>query len=167
MKQILGTFSFLILIVTILIALVSNYIVDVRGITLEGIYECQAKRIENIPLKNYYRPTDIQERARDLGYKTFLHTGFGEPDADGSGIYLEKTIDNQRFKIILTRIRTKAWKNEHITSGVIENSCLVPNNQLKNMVVKIMEELKIETQWVSGASVKYDFTLPWIKFDIL
>ena len=35
------------------------------------------------------------------------------------------------------------------------------------MVVKIMEELKIETQWVSGASVKYDFTLPWIKFDIL
>ena len=51
MKQILGTFSFLILIVTILIALVSNYIVDVRGITLEGIYECHAKRMENIPLK--------------------------------------------------------------------------------------------------------------------
>ena len=154
---VIGIFLF-----TILFFFVCNeYLLDLQGISIRGVYECEGKRLKEIALDKYYAPSEIWKKAQSLGYKGTLHTGFGEPDNQGNGLYVDVQMKDRSYRLLFGRVRDSDWKKVVVWSHEIGNSCLVPFSVLKKEIINILDALGIDTDKLELKFVRY-YNLPWI-----
>jgi len=147
--------------------IISEYFIDLQGISIEGVYACKGKRLGKITLDRYYPPSEIWKKARSLGYSGLLHTGFGEPDDQGNGLYVDAQIKDRGYRLFLERTRDSEWKKIVVYSHRISNSCLVPHSVLKKDITGILDALGIDTNELQGLKFTHDYDLPWFTLSLL
>jgi hypothetical protein len=160
--------NFIIIFIIFVVGLltVNEYVFDVKGISIKGVYECQSKELKKVTLNTYYAPSLIWKRAQNLGYSGKLHTGFGEPDNQGSGLFVDVNVEDRKYRLLFGRTLDSGWKDIVLYTLNISNSCTVPNSTLRKDVNLILNSLGINTPSQGKLKFRYNFDLPWLTFTI-
>jgi len=155
------------LILVIGIIFIDKYIIDLKGVSIKGVYICTEKYTENVYLNKYYSPKEVYNKGLKLGFVGNLNSGFGEKDLDGNSVHLMKEYNGTGYSFNLGRTRNSNWAQNYIKFSKITNSCTIPNKTIRKDTSELMNELNIETDWVKTAKIRYYFDLPWYKLTIL
>ena len=160
------------LVVSVSATLVSEYLYDIFGISLPGIYICEAKTIAggylgyDIPLDGQYLISEIQAKSEKVGYKTQVNAGFGEPDNQGAGILILTSTPLAKYRFALSRNRDSNWKKIDLTIMTLEstnrnNICTTPRKRIQQDVKNVISPLGIDTKWIKSVKIEKRTKIPW------
>lgn len=146
---------------------INEYFIDLQGISIRGFYECEGKRLTKFTLDKYYAPSEIWNMAQTQGYKGQLHIGFGEPDDEGSGLFVDIQTEDKNFGLLFGRTRDSNWEDVVVYSHRIGNSCLTPNAVLRREIVNILTTLGLDSKELNNLKFSHDYHIPWFTLPIL
>ena len=155
------------LITFVFLYLTRIYLIDIFGLTIDGVYVCKYKKYEDILFTEKYHLPEIELKAKSKGYFAQVHRGFGEPDSDGSGIHIKASVSDRNYGITMGRSRSSNWKKYYLVHAIADNGCKTSLYVLKKDIEEIFGNIGVESEWVYKEKLDYLYDLPWFELPIM
>jgi hypothetical protein len=157
---------FFVLFLIVSTIIINYFVFDVTGTGLGGLYKCEYKEVKNVTLKGYYSPRILLNNAQMSKMDGHINTGFGEPDTNGSSVYITKTINDRTYEILINRLPDFNWQNETLSVMRITNSCSTPNYILYKDLKEILGSLEIDNSVITFTSIRQYNTIHWFNLNL-